>query len=148
MDVTSGSGNSNDRFVTFNSGNLIIDNNGGSSTAYQIRVPCGPSGCSYPGTAAVFNDGQWYSFTLVFSGTTTVLLYVNGAFYATINPSATYPLASSYNDLGISFLGGNGGCTSPCNWAGYMNDMRIYNAPLSAPAIAALYQSSVPNFEH
>ncbi len=142
-DVISGSGNSNDRFFTFNQENLVIDNNGGSSTSYQIRVPCGTSGCSYPGTGDVFQDNEWYMFTLVFTSTTSVLLYVNGAYYATISPSSADALASTYTNLAISRLGGNGGCTSPCNWNGYMSNIQIYNTSLPASDISSLYNEGI-----
>ncbi len=98
------------------------------------RFGIGQSGTQYNslyGTA--INTGQWYHIAGVYDGT-SVTVYVNGV---AGNPNSGAP-GATLDTTGNLFLGQSG---ASAYVDGAIDDLRIYNRPLSQPEIQRLYES-------
>lgn len=90
------------------------------------------SGAGGSGYVSSFAINTWYHIALTYNSGTT-LLYVNGSAYASFSGT----LAQS------GFMLGNGSTTSAANaFAGYLDDLRIYNSALTPAQIAALFYNT------
>ncbi len=86
------------------------------------------------------STGTWHFISMTYSGSgQSVMLYLDGS-------GASYSIGQTPSIvLGSVYLCANTVPSSACTAT--VEDARIYNTALSASAVAALYQSSVPNFE-
>jgi Concanavalin A-like lectin/glucanases superfamily len=87
--------------------------------------------------AKTFAGTGWHHFAAVFDDdNNTFTLYVDGAQVATASTASSI----SYSGLGSNIvIGRNGNGATDKDFTGTIDDVRIYNYPLSATAIAELY---------
>lgn len=103
---------------------------------WQINNGSGsPLGGSF-GSVSTRSPNQWIHMTLVYTST-TLSLYLNGAFISTVDISTKGIAGLGNNPFRIGAYG-----NSPVSqkWQGYLDDFRIYSRALSASEITSLYQ--------
>jgi hypothetical protein len=96
---------------------------------------------------------EWNLLTAVFvpspqSDPTSIAIYdyINGTLVSSNSVSISgYHLEEGLGNPELAYYGGP---QPPLFFVGKLTDVRFYSTALSAPAVAALYRSSVPDFEH
>jgi hypothetical protein len=81
----------------------------------------------------VITDGQWHHIGFVWDGSRRHL-YVDGAKVA----EDTGPLAALQSSAGGLYIGAGKNLDAPSFFSGLIDDVRIYNLPLSAEEIREL----------
>jgi hypothetical protein len=114
-----------------------------SSSSYSISIFNSANtstygGAMYNGTTyyvtatTTISINTWYFMTLVWVSN-VLSFYLNGYLIATVATTGTLPANTRYLNLA-------GGSTTNNSWAGYIDDVRIYNGTALTPAqIAAIY---------
>lgn len=113
---------------------LFMDNGGGFVAGGQIRIDI-MNGNSQDRavTNKLYNDNAWHHLATIFyaDGSTRVKLYIDG-----VEPSVTRSGSAQSaigSTAGYNFkVGGYSPISSGYDFTGYMDDVRIYNRPLSA----------------
>ena len=108
--------------VTADGNSYVCTNSGGY---------CGP---------ATFVTGAWYLYTIACDGSTNkATFYINGVFQSTQNGS---PYSCNYLFSGAVNLRVGSGNSSGQDYAGVIDDLRIYNRVLPASEIQAIYNAT------
>lgn len=90
------------------------------------------------GTA--LNNGAWHHVAFTFNGTSTGYLYVDGKLATSGTPSGSWSFGANV----LRFADANDPFWS--FWTGQLDDMRVYNYPLTATQIKTLYTNGAINF--
>lgn len=88
-----------------------------------------------------YNDGQWHQAVLVLDDDTPFRLYVDGALGAAAGLVTSSTLAAQ-SGITVGFARDRNGANRFLN--GRIDEVEVYNAPLSAAAVAALYRRWQP----
>ena len=87
-------------------------------------------------------DGSWHHVSVTFDGTSLVI-YVDGD--AKASRGAAYMTTASGTQLHLGWTGAQGDCYSTgCQFAGGLDDVRVYNRALAATEVFLLYNTSAP----
>jgi poly(3-hydroxybutyrate) depolymerase len=109
---------------------------GPSNNSIYVMVGNGSNSYGYTAANAV-NPGTWYHVAAVFEGTLTgdsnrLKLYINGV-QQTLSFSGTIPASTSNTNTAVLMVGGEPSC---CYLNGTIDEVRVWNAALSAGTIA------------
>lgn len=85
---------------------------------------------------SAINDGAWHHFALTFNGTSTASLYVDGKLANSGTPSGSW----SFGANSLRFADANDPFWS--FWTGQLDDMRVYNYPMSASQVKTLLNNT------
>jgi hypothetical protein len=123
-----------------------IIGNGGNGPLYYNSW----SEVSFAGTKTV-NDGQWHHVVYVFDQTNGFYAYVDGildgySVAPTANANGCAGIGCSNFNWATDYLIGTGGNGrfGALGFNGYISDVRIYNVPLAATGVQALYSANLP----
>jgi hypothetical protein len=117
------------RVVEYNTFRIFIFN--GVNLSFQVAS--GNVYTAYPN----FNDNVWRHFTFVLNPDATVIIYVNGNYYNTVNSSG-YPVINTRGYIGKSFGG------DPL-FTGSIDDIRLYDDKIvSAEEAQQIYTNTYP----
>jgi hypothetical protein len=124
----------------YGNGSYVLRYETGGNLAFWMSTTVSnnvaPSTSTYP-------TNNWYFVVGTYNGS-KITLYVDGT-----PIQSTTVTGAILNGANPEFWIGADCTDGACRFFnGTIEDVRVYNTALSAPAIAALYQSSVPNFEH
>lgn len=81
---------------------------------------------------SAINDGSWHHVAFIFNGTSAATLYVDGKSVASGTPSGAW----SFGANNLRFADANDPFWS--FWTGQLDDMRVYNYPMSASQVKTL----------
>ena len=132
-----------------NNSHVVGDNTGNNSykgvylefnnTNSRIRFSIGDGSTWQNAYFSSVSTGNWYHVTGIFDGVSTSKLYVNGS-QRSSNTSVNYTNSENYSWAGREPHGGWD------NWIdGKIDDIRIYDRPLTEPEIKALYNLERPS---
>jgi len=91
-----------------------------------------------PACDVAINSGTWYHIAFTVDTSKNVLMYVNGSVIPDNDSSSPNVVNAYISTITRVDIGTDGGMY---NWAGYIDDVRIYNSVLSAAQVATLYAS-------
>jgi hypothetical protein len=122
----------------FSGWNLLVD----TSEKFNFRVSDGVTTASAVSDAS-FADTKWHHVVGVYNGT-DIKIYVDGASADSTPPSFTATIPTLNRSLCIGYAPGNvSDCSSSgvtTQFAGAIDDVRIYNRELSATEVVQLYK--------
>lgn len=108
--------------------------NGGAGTAhFYSEYPCTPL------SSVPVNDGQWHQLVGTFSGG-VASLYVDGQFQGASSGTVLNPISGVDFMVGAITVGG----VKTASFTGLADNVGIWDNALTAPEVAALYSSQVP----
>jgi hypothetical protein len=116
--------------------------NGGSGDGYALGISSGELWASFPGVGFIpggyqfSSSNQWYHVVMVRSAA-TLMFYVNGNAVTNGSPTTDVPVTPT------SFEVGSGG--SDRYFEGAVNDVRVYNLPLTALEVQGLFDYEATN---
>jgi hypothetical protein len=126
-----------------NYGNYALGVSGGAAMVQFVNANLSSGQLNVSSTNSV-SDGRWHLITGVLNGT-SITLYVDGALNAARNDFS----GTVFNDGGNSLVdigatAATGSCGSPAisYFKGMIDDVRIYNRPLSSDEILGLYHAA------
>jgi len=113
--------------------------NAGNTSVYGVAMYNGTtfytSGSVSQSVINTISINTWYFMTLVWSSN-TLSFYINGTFVTSVTTTGTLPANTRYLNLA-------GGATVNNSWAGYLDDIRVFNGTALTPSqIAAIYYST------
>lgn len=129
--------NSQIALETYNDGNIYFEVNGATNGLLQLDY------------STVISAGTWFHLVVVYNGAgaTNALkaqLYVNGRVPAGITYSGTLPATTSDLTGGPLWFGRFGNGSSTFN--GALDDIHIWNRPLTAPEARAVYLAGLQRY--
>jgi len=108
------------------------------STSQLLIYPWAGNGSTLDGT--VMNINTWYHMVVTYVPSTSFTFYVNGVLVMNHTSSVTAGAASQ-----LFYIGDSTRSDLKRPFAGYVDDLRIYNKALAASDVATLYYAGQPN---
>ena len=113
-----------------------------SSRVFTLTVYNGSTAVNYAFTGVAVTSNAWSHVAFTYdntSGVKQVKFYLNGALQQTLTISTS--LSAVFNS-GTVYIG-NQGTSTTNSFVGYLDDFRLYTAPLSGSFIAGIYDSTI-----
>lgn len=95
---------------------------------------------SVTSTAATYDDGNWHHFACIKNASTSMTLYIDGTLVST--DSSLTGVGTYANDDAL-VIGDHTGVDGGNEFAGDLDDIRIYTSALTAGQLAALYNTGL-----